>query len=156
STIIVSGVVLEVEGIPDVVVTLTSPSLQGEVVVVTDVHGIFVAQVPSPGTYTIRLEKETYRPYTRTSLELLPGDDRDLAELGLVPEPAPDVLLGCPLGTPQWVDVGDGQARWISPLSSFALVPLSPPFESGGVSRSFDTRLRTFPGLSAGRDGTRN
>ena len=46
----------------DVVVTATSPSLQGEQVVITDATGLYrVPQLP-PGTYTLRFEKESYRP----------------------------------------------------------------------------------------------
>jgi hypothetical protein len=52
--------------VADVVVTATSPSLQGEQVVVTDGSGLYrVPQLP-PGTYSLRFEKETYRPYSRT------------------------------------------------------------------------------------------
>src|SRR4030095_11684149 len=47
--------------VADVVVTATSPGLQGEQVVVTDASGLYrVPQLPS-GTYTLRFEKETYR-----------------------------------------------------------------------------------------------
>ena len=51
--------------VSDVVVTATSPALQGEQMVVTDATGLYrVPQLP-PGTYTLRLEKEGYRPFTR-------------------------------------------------------------------------------------------
>lgn len=51
--------------IADVVVTATSPNLQGEQVVVTDATGVYrIPQLP-PGVYTIRLEKEAYKPYSR-------------------------------------------------------------------------------------------
>jgi hypothetical protein len=53
-----------------VVVTATSPSLQGEQVVVTDSTGLYrIPQLP-PGTYTLRFEKESYHPYTRTGLDV--------------------------------------------------------------------------------------
>ena len=45
--------------VADVVVTATSPSLQGEQVVVTDGTGLYrIPQLP-PGTYTLRFEKES-------------------------------------------------------------------------------------------------
>ena len=55
--------------VADVVVTATSPSLQGEQVVVTDASGHYrIPQLP-PGTYTLRFEKETYRPFSRAGIE---------------------------------------------------------------------------------------
>src|SRR5215813_5363624 len=56
--------------VTDVVVTATSPSFQGEQVVVTDATGAYrVPQLP-PGTYTLRFEKEAYRPFSRTAIEV--------------------------------------------------------------------------------------
>jgi len=52
----------------DVVVTATSPNLQGEQVVVTDASGNFrIPQLP-PGVYTLRFDKEFYRPFTRSEI----------------------------------------------------------------------------------------
>src|SRR5215475_721235 len=56
--------------VADVVVTATSPGLQGEQVVVTDATGLYrIPQLP-PGTYTLRFEKETYRPFTRAGIDV--------------------------------------------------------------------------------------
>ncbi|WP_375766074.1 von Willebrand factor type A domain-containing protein [Archangium gephyra] len=52
----------------DVVVTATSPNLQGEQVVVTDANGNFrIPQLP-PGVYTLRFDKEFFRPFTRSEI----------------------------------------------------------------------------------------
>ena len=57
--------------IADVVVTATAPTLQGEQVVVTDATGTYrVPQLP-PGVYTLRFEKETYRPFSRSAALLI-------------------------------------------------------------------------------------
>src|SRR5215813_4467272 len=71
----------------DVVVTATSPGLQGEQVVVTDATGLYrIPQLP-PGTYTLRFEKETYRPFTRTGIDV--ASDRTLRlNVELLPETA--------------------------------------------------------------------
>ena len=54
--------------VPDVVVTAKSPALQGEEVVVTDAAGLYrLAQLP-PGEYTIKLEKESYKPFSRAEI----------------------------------------------------------------------------------------
>jgi len=53
--------------VADVVVTAVSPALQGEEVVVTDSSGFY--RIPSlpPGIYTLRLEKEQFRPFSRAN-----------------------------------------------------------------------------------------
>jgi Ca-activated chloride channel homolog len=56
--------------IADVVVTATSPNLQGEQVVVTDAQGNYrIPQLP-PGVYTLRFDKESYRPFSRSDIPL--------------------------------------------------------------------------------------
>jgi hypothetical protein len=54
----------------DVVVTLTSPALQGEQVAVSDATGAYrIPNLPA-GDYEIRVEKESYRPFQRTGIAL--------------------------------------------------------------------------------------
>src|SRR5215217_9238168 len=56
--------------VPDVVVTATSPNLQGEQTVVTDAQGNYrIPQLP-PGVYTLRFEKEQFKPYERSDVQL--------------------------------------------------------------------------------------
>ncbi|RKH15079.1 DUF3520 domain-containing protein [Corallococcus sp. CA053C] len=57
----------------DVVITATSPALQGEQTVVTDTQGNYrIPQLPA-GTYTLRFEKESFRPYARPEIQLHPN-----------------------------------------------------------------------------------
>ena len=59
--------------VADVVVTATSPALQGEQTVITDGTGSYrIPQLP-PGDYTIRLEKETFKPYARGGITMRVG-----------------------------------------------------------------------------------
>jgi outer membrane receptor protein involved in Fe transport len=56
--------------VPDVVVTATSPALQGEQIVVTDSSGLYrLAQLPA-GVYTLKLEKESYKPFSRADINV--------------------------------------------------------------------------------------
>src|SRR5262249_55103729 len=73
--------------VADVVVTATSPSMQGEQVVVTDSTGLYRVPGLPPGTYTLRFEKETYRPYSRTGVDVAAGRFLRL-DLELLPETA--------------------------------------------------------------------
>src|SRR5215472_4324268 len=107
STSVLTGNVIDASTkapVADVVVTATSPSLQGEQVVVTDGTGLYrVPQLP-PGVYTLRFEKETYRPYSRTGIEV--AADRTLRlNVELLPETAGATEIAV-VGTPPTVDVG--------------------------------------------------
>jgi len=54
--------------VPDVVVTAKSAALQGEQIVVTDAAGLYrLAQLP-PGEYTLKLERESYKPFSRDGI----------------------------------------------------------------------------------------
>ncbi|HLM43908.1 MAG TPA: carboxypeptidase-like regulatory domain-containing protein, partial [Myxococcaceae bacterium] len=56
--------------VADVVVTATSPNLQGEQVVVTDAQGQYrIPQLP-PGVYTLRFDKESFKPFSRPEIQL--------------------------------------------------------------------------------------
>ena len=72
-TSVITGTVTDAatgKPVPDVVVTATSPALQGEQVVVTDSVGLYrIPQLPS-GVYTIKLEKESYKPYSRDEITI--------------------------------------------------------------------------------------
>jgi hypothetical protein len=61
------------QAVPDVVVTATSPQLQGERVVVTDAQGHYRIPDLPPGVYTLRFEKEEFRPYHRSDIQLRPN-----------------------------------------------------------------------------------
>src|SRR5262247_3546036 len=107
STSVLTGNVVDTSTkapVGDVVVTATSPSLQGEQVVVTDATGAYrVPQLP-PGTYTLRFEKESYRPFSRTAIEV--GADRTLRlNVELLPETAGTEIVTV-VGTPPTIDVG--------------------------------------------------
>src|SRR5882724_7784457 len=54
----------------DVVVTATSPALQGEQTVVTDKSGSFRIPTLPPGDYALRYEIDTFRPYSRGGIQL--------------------------------------------------------------------------------------
>ncbi|MHA7628539.1 carboxypeptidase-like regulatory domain-containing protein [Corallococcus sp. M7] len=71
----------------DVVISLTSPSLQkSEEVTVTDAQGNFRVRHLPPGRYTLRVEFMAYRMYQREDLQLREG--RSLrAHVELVPDP---------------------------------------------------------------------
>ena len=67
-TAVLTGTVVDAadkKPVADCVVTATSPSAQGEQMVVTDSAGLYRIPGLPLGTYTVRAEKETYKPYRR-------------------------------------------------------------------------------------------
>src|SRR5262252_1041981 len=142
----------EVAPIPDVVVTITGPAVSGEIVLVTDGAGYFSSPLP-PGTIAVRFEKEGFRPYVRTGLVVPAGQPVGL-RVQLLRELDGEVTITLVCGS--IVDVGRAEEGGTAFQSALEPVPVSPPFESGGVSRSFDTLVRVFPGLAAGASGTRS
>ncbi|HET9035732.1 MAG TPA: carboxypeptidase-like regulatory domain-containing protein, partial [Myxococcaceae bacterium] len=129
--------------VADVVVTATSPGLQGEQVVVTDTSGLYrVPQLPS-GTYTLRFEKETYRPYTRTGIDVTA--DRTLRlNVELLPEVAGSETVTV-VGTPPVVDVGSSTVGTTINSDFVRNLAVSRPNGLGGANRSFDSLASTAP-----------
>ena len=88
--------------LPDVVVTVTSPKLQGEQVVATDAQGQYrIPQLP-PGIYTLRFDKNSFQPFSRPEVQL--RLDRTIrVNVELLPEGYTDPPRGV---IPPTVDVG--------------------------------------------------
>jgi hypothetical protein len=67
------GTVLDSESripVTDVIVTATSPSLEGERTTATDARGAYRMSGLPPGSYTLRFEKEQFEPYARADIPL--------------------------------------------------------------------------------------
>src|SRR5882672_6079318 len=70
---VITGIVVDAaerKPLADVVVTLTSPSLQGEQVMVTDSSGFYRMPDLPPGRYTLRLEADAFKAYSRDGIDL--------------------------------------------------------------------------------------
>ena len=132
--------------VADVVVTASSPSLQGEQVVITDASGLYrVPQLP-PGTYTLRFEKETYRPYSRSGIDVV--SDRTLRlNVELLPETAGTETVTV-VGTAPIIDVGSSTVGSTINQDFVHNLAVSRPNGLGGANRSFDSLAATAPGAS--------
>src|SRR4030095_1394155 len=90
STSVLTGNVVDASTkapVADVVVTASSPSMQGEQVVVTDSTGFYrIPQLP-PGTYPLRFERERSRPSSRPGSEF-PADRTLRLNVEILPETA--------------------------------------------------------------------
>lgn len=104
---VVTGIVTDAatsKPVPDVVITATSPALQGEEVVVTDSSGLYrLGQLPA-GVYTLKLEKESFKPYSRTDINV--RTDRTVrVNIQLQPEAVQGDTVVV-VGKPPTVDIG--------------------------------------------------
>ena len=133
--------------IADVVVTATSPTLQGEQVVVTDATGLYrVPQLP-PGSYTLRFEKETYRPFSRTGIDV--ASDRTLRlNVELLPETAGATEISV-VGSPPTIDVGSSTTGASVSQDFVRNIAVSRPGGLSGANRSFDSLATTAPQANA-------
>jgi hypothetical protein len=131
----------------DVVVTATSPALQGEQVVVTDATGLYrVPQLP-PGTYTLRFEKESYRPYSRTAIDV-PADRTLRLNVELLPETAGTETVVV-VGTPPTIDVGSSTTGTSISQDFVKNLAVARPGGLSGANRSFDSLATVAPQANA-------
>src|SRR4051812_12232070 len=149
---VLTGVVIDTSSkkpLADVVVTATSPALQGEEVMVTDDAGFYrIPNLPS-GVYTLRLEKEAFKPFSRGPIEL-----RADATLRVNAELLPDALQAEEVvveARPPTVDIGSSSIS-TSLTSDFARrVPNSSP--TGSANRSFEGIAEAAPGTQSDDQG---
>lgn len=132
--------------VPDVVVTATSPALQGEEIVVSDAAGTYRIPNLPPGTYTLRLEKESYRPYSRADVAL--RIDRTVRlNIQLQPEAlkAEEVVV---VGRPPTIDVGSTTTGMNVGQDFVNNVALIRPGAGGTGTRSFESLAQVAPGVN--------
>ncbi len=135
----------------DVVVTATSPNLQGEQVVVTDSSGLYrIPQLP-PGIYSLRLEKEGHKPLVRGDISLRVDQTlRYNAEL------LPEAILGetiIVVARPPSVDIGSTQLSTSVNSEVFQQLPLAQPGGKHGGARSFESLAELAPTGQSDRYG---
>ncbi len=128
----------------DAVVTVTSPSLQGEELTVTDDAGAYRIPGLPPGTYVLRVEKESFRPYARAGLDLH-ADTTIRLNGSLLPESlkAQEVVV---VGRTPTVDVGSSSTGMNITSDFTSRIPLAPPGIKGAANRSFESVADVIPG----------
>jgi len=128
----------------DVVVTATSPELQGERVVVTDFEGQYRIPELPPGTYTLRFDKESFKPFWRT--ELTVGTDVTVqADAALLPDgQGGEIYL---LGRGGGVDTSSSTTRTNVEEAFIRRLAVNQPTGRGGAARSFEALAELAPGV---------
>jgi len=106
-TSVITGTVTDAatgKPVADVVVTATSPALQGEEISVTDATGTYRFASLPPGEFLLRLEKESYKPFSRPDITI--RVDRTVrVNIQLQPESVTGDTVVV-VGRPPTVDIG--------------------------------------------------
>jgi hypothetical protein len=136
----------------DVVVTATSPALQGEQVVVTDGSGFFrIPELPA-GTYTVAFEKDGYKQYSRGGIALRTEVTlRVNAELLPTTVKAEEVVAVVKAPT---VDIGSSTVGATISQDFTRRVPTAAPSNKGAANRSFEAVAEVAPGANTDNYGT--
>ena len=146
SVSVLTGTVVDAstkQPVAEVVVTATSPALQGEQVVLTDSTGLYrVPQLP-PGVYALRFEKERHRPYVREGIEATAGRTLRL-NVELLPEVAGAETITV-LGASPVIDVGSSALVTTIDTDAIRVLPLSRPGGIGGANQSFESVATVAP-----------
>ncbi|HEY2518426.1 MAG TPA: carboxypeptidase regulatory-like domain-containing protein, partial [Polyangiaceae bacterium] len=138
--------------VPDCVVTVSSPTMQGEQVVVTDSAGQYrIPNLPS-GAFTMRLEKESFKPFQRSDI-VLRSDATIRVDAELLPEAlkAEEVVV---VGKAPTVDVGSSSTGMNINSDFTRNIPIAAPGGKGAGQRSFEAVAEATPGAKADTYGT--
>ncbi|HVG60623.1 MAG TPA: TonB-dependent receptor [Hyalangium sp.] len=136
--------------VADVVVTATAPGLMGEQVVVTDATGQYrIPQLP-PSRYTLRFEKEAFKPYERGEINLRLGTTIRV-NVELLPEGLTETMEV--VAAPPTVDVGSSAAGVTVDADMLRNVAVIRPGGKGSATRSFESLAELAPGAQEDRYG---
>jgi hypothetical protein len=143
---VLSGRVVDVSSqqpVADVVVTASSPALQGEQIVVTDSSGTYRIPNLPPGLYSVRYEVDGYHPYSRGDLEV-----SSTVTLRLDVELLPTTLAAqevTVVGAAPTVDVASTRSGVTINSDFTQRIPIAPASGKGGAARSFEQLAEAAP-----------
>jgi outer membrane receptor protein involved in Fe transport len=143
---VIVGQVVSADGkapVSDVVVTATSPNLQGEQVVVTDAQGQYrIPQLP-PGVYTLRFDKESFKPFSRPEIQL--RLDRTIrVNVEMLPEAFQTTIDV--VARPPTIDVGSTSQGVNVDQDFIKRIAVNRPGGKSGAARSFESLAELAPG----------
>ena len=131
----------------DVVVTATSPAMQGEQLVVTDSSGYFRLPGLPPGMYTLRFEREAYRPLVHSDIRLR-LDKTVQANVELLPEAIQAEQIVVVARAPT-IDVGTSSTGLDANDQIINALALVPPGSRNSAQHSLESLAEMTPGARA-------
>lgn len=149
-----SGVVRDAatqKPVADVVVTVTSPALQGEEMAVTGPNGDFRIMRLPPGEYTVRMDREQYKPYARSGIRVR-SDVTLRLDTQILPEGlGEDIVVVARRPT---VDVGSASTGTSIDAEFTRRVPVARPNAKGGSTRDIESVAASAPQAAGDTFGT--
>jgi outer membrane receptor protein involved in Fe transport len=143
---VLTGRVIDVSSqapIADVVVTASSPALQGEQIVVTEASGTFRIPNLPPGLYSLRFDIDGYHPFSRGDLEV-----SSTVTLRVDVELLPTTLAAqevTVIGAAPTVDLSSTRTGVTITNDFTQRVPIAPATGKGGAARSFEQLAEAAP-----------
>ncbi|MBK9258823.1 MAG: TonB-dependent receptor [Polyangiaceae bacterium] len=139
--------------IPDVVITVTSPALQGEQIVVTDAGGNFrVPQIPPGEGYAVSADGgQEFKPSSRGGIKLTSGST---VRVNILLLPLTGVISEVVEARAPVVDVGSSRIATTIDQELTRRLAVNAPSGKGGASRSFESLAQIAPGANADQYGT--
>jgi outer membrane receptor protein involved in Fe transport len=134
--------------VPNVVITITSPALQGEQIVVTDGSGFFrVPSLPAGEGYAVNAQVDAYRPHSQGGIVLRSGSTVQ-ANILLLPETVTmtDPNVTVVIGRAPTIDVGSSRVVTTIDPEFTRRIAVNAPTSKGGAVRSFESLAATAPG----------
>jgi outer membrane receptor protein involved in Fe transport len=151
-TAVLTGTIVDAatkKPLADVVVTVTSPALQGEQTVVTDGSGSYRVPNLPQGDYTLRLDRDSFRPYARGGITMR-GNSTIRVNAELLPESvqlkAEEVVV---VGKAPTVDVGSSSTGVTLNQDFTSRIALNAPGGKSAASHSFESLAAVAPGAAA-------
>jgi outer membrane receptor protein involved in Fe transport len=151
-TAVLTGTIVDAatkKPLADVVVTVTSPALQGEQTVVTDGSGSYRVPNLPQGDYSLRLDRDSFRPYARGGITMR-GNSTIRVNAELLPESvqlkAEEVVV---VGKAPTVDVGSSSTGVTLNSDFTSRIALNAPGGKGAASHSFESLAAVAPGAAA-------
>jgi hypothetical protein len=146
---VVTGTVTDAQSkraVANVVVTVTSPALQGEEIVVTDAAGNYRVSNLPPGDYSVNLQGDGFRAFGRGGIKIQGGATIRF-NVSLIPDSvkAEEVVV---VGKAPTVDVGSSSTGATLDREFLSRIPLSRPTGKGGAVRSFESVAEVAPGAA--------
>jgi hypothetical protein len=133
----------------EVLVVVTSPSLQGEQSVLTDASGFYRLPNLPAGNYNVQMFKGSYKPFDATKVALRTGASlRVNASL----RPEGSNVVNVEVAAPS-VDVGSTSSGMSMGREFLHRVPVVSPSAAGGVQRSFESIAAAVPGAQSDSRG---
>ena len=128
----------------DVVVTVTSASLQGEQIAVTDAKGFYRIPNLPPGSYAIRFDKDGFKPFALSEILVRAGATLQI-DGGLRPEgmQSEEIVV---TGRAPTVDATSSSISLTIDAKTAERVPLIRPSSRGAATRSIESVAEMAPG----------